>query len=80
MAGTANLFAERLKKTRQSRGMTQAQLGERIFQTRGAVSHYEGGRNQPDYDTLIRIANVLGVTLDYLLGRVDGHKEDFKAS
>jgi len=39
--------------------------------SRAALSHYEKGRREPDYDTLITIADFFKVSLDYLMGRTD---------
>jgi transcriptional regulator with XRE-family HTH domain len=45
------------------------QLAATVGVTEAAISHYETGRREPDPDMLGRIANALGVTVDYLLGR-----------
>ncbi len=37
---------------------------------------YEIGRNQADYETLLKIANFFGVSVDYLLGREDFTPEE----
>ena len=39
--------------------------------TEGAVSNYENGRRQPDLQMLLKIADVLNCSTDYLLGRTD---------
>ncbi|EHG7267545.1 helix-turn-helix transcriptional regulator, partial [Listeria monocytogenes] len=36
---------------------------------RGAYSHIENGRNEPDMETIVKLANIFGVSTDYLLGR-----------
>lgn len=58
----------RIRSARRSLNMTQKELGLRIGATEGAVSHYETGRREPDNATLGRIASVLNVSTDYLLG------------
>ena len=37
--------------------------------TSAAISAYENGLRMPSYDILVRIADILGVTIDALLGR-----------
>lgn len=36
-----------------------------------SISRYENLERQADYDTLIKFADYFGVTIDYLLGRVE---------
>lgn len=49
--------------------MTQEELATKIGMKKSTVSLYESGRRQPEYETLIKIADVFGVTLDGLFGR-----------
>lgn len=62
-------FAERLKLLRQSRNMTQARLAQLLEVDPRAYSRWEKGSNIPHLDTLVKIADVLQVTLDELVGR-----------
>ena len=62
-------FSQRLKQLRNSRNLTQAQVAERIGVTPSMVSSYETDIRLPSYEVLIRIANLFGVTVDYLLCR-----------
>lgn len=60
----------RLKHARLQAGHTQERMGEFIGKTKGAVSNFENGQNKPALETLIRYAEVTGVSLDWLvLGR-----------
>lgn len=71
------LFPQRLKKLRQQRKLTQEDLGKLINVTKVSISGYENGNRTPDMETLQKIADVLEVSLDYLLGRseyLDGIK------
>lgn len=63
-----SIFSDRLKALRDSSGKTQAQIAESIGVTPQAFSYYVNGR-EPNYDTLIRIANYFNVSIDYLLGK-----------
>lgn len=64
-------FAERLVSLRQAKGLTQVELAELLNISRGALSLYELGRREPDFETASKIADFFGVSVDYLLGRTD---------
>lgn len=55
-----------LTKLRASRSLMQEALGKHIGLTPSAISNIEKSSSYPSVDTLIRIANFFGVTLDYL--------------
>lgn len=66
-------FATRLRKTREARGLTQRELGERIKMEPTQVTRYERGQFLPNAETLVSIAQVLQVSVDFLLtGETDG--------
>ena len=62
---------DNLKALRESKKITQTQLGEHIGAKKSAISLWESGKRQPDQETLVRLANFFEVTIDYLLGRDD---------
>lgn len=62
-------FAERLKFLREERKLTQARLAELIGVGARAYNRWERGNFVPQLDTLIKIADVLNITLDELTGR-----------
>ena len=62
------MLKERLVQLREENGIAQIELAERLHVTRQAVSRWEGGKTEPDVDTLIAIAKIFGVSLDYLCG------------
>lgn len=57
----------RLKELRRERRMTQSDLAQILNISTGAISMYEKGLRQPTFETLKRIADIFGVTIDYLL-------------
>ena len=61
-------FGERLKVLRQSKGLTQQQLSNKLGLTKSVISAYETNLRLPSYDVLKHIAAIFGVTTDYLLG------------
>ena len=61
-------FSERLRELRKSKGYTQEYLAKTIGITPGAIGLYEQDRREPDNNTIITLAEVFGVSVDYLLG------------
>ena len=60
-------LAEKIQKLRQEKGFSQEQLAERLEVSRQAVGKWEGGQSRPDMDKLITLAELFGVSTDYLL-------------
>lgn len=52
-------FAEQLIAARKAAQMTQEQLAEKVHVTRAAVSHWENGRYQPDFDMIGALSKAL---------------------
>jgi transcriptional regulator with XRE-family HTH domain len=70
------IFPARLKSARDLRGLNQDQLAARSGLQSSAISHFETGGRKPSFDNLKRLADALGVSTDYLLGRTsdpEGH-------
>lgn len=67
----ASTLGERLKYLRSNYGktITQDDVAKAIGVTRAAYSHFENGRNEPDNEKIVALANFYDVTTDYLLGR-----------
>lgn len=62
-------LGEKIRRYRSSIKMTQQDFAYRLGVTGASVSAYENGTRTPSFDVLVRIANILGVTTDDLLGR-----------
>lgn len=60
-------FGKNIKKIRNVRGLTQAQLAEMIEVNRGVISSYEEGRAEPKIETIIKTAEVFQLSIDMLL-------------
>lgn len=59
----------RLKELRKAKGLTTTELGEIIGCSNPTITNYERGNRKPDPETLIKLADYFGVSVDYLLGR-----------
>lgn len=62
---------DRLKAVRVKSGHTQESLAEQLETDKRAISRWESGTFTPNTETLIRLAKVLDVSADYLLGLSD---------
>ena len=58
----------RIRELRKKCGITMKELGEKIGVAESTVSQYETGKRQPDYETLLKLGEYFGVTVDFLLG------------
>lgn len=56
-----------IKKLREQIGMTQKQLAQAIGCSESAVSHWEKGKRDPDFETLLKMCDIFGCSVDYLL-------------
>lgn len=65
------VLRRRITEVRSSKGLTQAQLAEKAGVTPAAISQIEGGHRVPTIPVLHRIASVLDVSIDYLIGKTD---------
>ena len=70
-------FGDRLREVRSLRKITQEELAEMADIDRTMIGRYETTDQLPALDTLIRIADALGVSTDYLLGRTEAMEAPF---
>jgi len=62
-------FGANLQSLRELRGLTQAELGKRAGLAAASISHFETGQRMPSLESLVKLADALGVSVDVLLGR-----------
>ena len=60
-----------LKIYRNEKGITQIRLSIECGVSQETISAYESGKAMPSAETLIRMSNFLGVSIDYLLDKTD---------
>lgn len=61
-------FKYNLRNLRATKGWTQSELADKTGLSKSIVSDYEVGRSKPDVNTLIKLAEVFGVSIDQLVG------------
>ena len=59
----------KIKEYREEFEMTQKELADKIGSTQRNVSHWENGINEPDCETILRLAEVFDVSIDELFGK-----------
>ena len=66
-----------IKRHRTRLGLSQEELADRIFVTRQSVSNWENGRTYPDLQSLLRLSDLFGLSLDELIkGDIETMKEE----
>lgn len=64
-------FSKRIRELREERGLTRKQLADAMFVSVRLISYWENGKRECDFDTLVRLADFLGESTDYILGRTE---------
>ena len=67
-------FEEKLMTLRKKSGMSQEELADRLGVSRQAISRWELGTTLPDAPNLLKVSDLFGVSIDYLLR--DGYESD----
>ena len=63
------MLSEKIKSLRLASNYSQVDVAEKLSVTKQTVSNWENNNIQPSIDMLIKIADLFGVSTDYLLGR-----------
>jgi len=70
---------ENLVVLRKMAGLNQTELAKIIGISQSTLSYWERGDFEPDNESLIKLADYFGVTIDYLLGRDSPTSASFQA-
>ena len=70
MTDIKSIIAKNITELRVARGMTQLELAQLLHYSDKAVSKWERGESVPEISTLKAVADLFGVTLDYLVQEV----------
>ena len=62
-----NYFGKMLRTLRQEKNISQRKLGEMLDVANQTISCWETGSREPDLDTLVKLANIFEVTVDFML-------------
>ena len=60
-------FGEKLKEARKEAGLSQEQFAEKMSVSRSAIAKWESDKGMPDVNNLKAIAQLLNISLDYLV-------------
>lgn len=60
-------LSEKIQALRTAREWSQGELAEKLEVSRQSVSKWETGQSVPDLDKILKIADLFGVSTDYLL-------------
>ena len=63
------IFTERLKELRKEKGYTQEQMANILEIGQSAYAKWENDRTEPSFENLIKLADLLEVSFDWLFGR-----------
>ena len=71
-----SVLGARIAALRRHAGLSQAELAQRLQISASAMGMYEQGRREPSAQSLVTMAQTLGVTTDYLLTGVPGPDQE----
>ncbi|WP_228113002.1 helix-turn-helix domain-containing protein [Streptococcus mitis] len=60
-----------LKELRKEKKLTQTELASKLDISQKSYSNWESGKAEPTLDNIIKLANILDTTTDFLLGRTN---------
>lgn len=66
-----DVMGNRIRDLRDIRNMSQVRLAIELEVSQETVSAYESGKHFPSYATLVKLSEIFGVSIDYLMGRTD---------
>ena len=75
MSDIKQIIAKNIYDLRVARGMTQLELAEKLHYSDKSISKWEKGDSLPEISTLVTVAEIFEVTLDYL---IKDHSQDEK--
>lgn len=72
------MLGERIKACRKHLKINQIELADMLNVSQAAITAWEREARKPDVDMVSKIADVFGVSTDYLLGRTDSPLHEHK--
>ena len=65
------MLGNRIRERREHKSLLQKDVANYIGISQQAVARWEKGETEPDSETLVKLAELFGCSVDYLLGRTD---------
>ncbi len=62
------IYAKRIKELRNEHNLSQPQLAEKLGVSNGLISLWENGLREPSMSSLVQMAKVFDVSIDYIVG------------
>ena len=72
------MLGQRIKSLREAKRLTQRELGDMVGVSDSAVGQWEHERREPSVRILVKLAQIFGVSVDYLLGRKGNEPADLE--
>lgn len=69
-------FSERLKNLRKQANFTQVEVAEKLGISQPAYASWERGVKKPTQENLVKIAQILNVSVDYLVGNSEEKSDE----
>lgn len=66
-----SVFSSRLTNLRENNDLTKTKMANKVGVSLSTYANWEYGYNDPDMQTLSKIADILNTSVDYLTGRTD---------
>ena len=63
------IFGKRLREVRKTKGLKQQELADILGISRKSYSYWENGKTEPSFESIVKLADLLDVSLDWLFGR-----------
>ncbi|MDD3240904.1 MAG: helix-turn-helix transcriptional regulator [Lachnospira sp.] len=67
----ANIYENRIRELRQEKGITQIRLSIELEVTQETISAYENGKHLPSLPALIKLSDLFGTSMDYIMKRTN---------
>lgn len=68
-------FSERLKDLRKQAHLTQVELAKILGIVQSSYADWERGKKKPTQENLVKIAQILNVSVDYLIGNSEENSD-----
>ncbi len=66
-----NVLGNRIKKERENLNLSREDLAKKLGVSYSAIAMYEQGNREPNSEIILKMCEIFGCTMDYLMGKVD---------